>query len=181
MKQSRVRRGEGWQPSQLDGWRKELCFYTAASIKSTAPGSAGKKQLKMDLLLLSSPPWHLVKTPLPPTRCWNVPLWAGAPLTLLRVKVSRTRKKAGTMCWRKLRHHSVDFFFLKVSIRRRFFLLISSLNLFSSSSFVFFVVFCKRLGLKHSSAASLREYFHRLLDFSKFYKEGRFESAADNM
>lgn len=42
----------------------------------------------MDLLLLSSPPWHLVKTSLPPPCHCNVRLWGGVSLTLLRVKVS---------------------------------------------------------------------------------------------
>lgn len=70
----------------------------------------------MDLLLLSSPPWHLVKTPLPPSCHCYVPLWGCVSLTLLRVKVWRTREKAGITSSQCL------LFFQKLGDRiRRFF------------------------------------------------------------
>lgn len=132
----------------------------------------------MDLLLLSSPPWHLVKTPLPLSCCWYVPLWARVSLPLLKMKVWRTWKKAETMCWKELRHECAVFF---PKVRKwheeRFF--------FPPTYYLFYPLFlccfCKRLHFKYFSAVFLWEYLHLLLNFYefKFLSEEDLESAAD--
>lgn len=93
----------------ISGLEKRVVLLHGSFYQINRPRLSGKKLLKMDLLLLSSPPWHLVKTPLPLSCHWYVPLWAGVSQTLLRVKVSGTWEKAGTLCWSGLRHDSVGF------------------------------------------------------------------------
>lgn len=92
----------------------------------------------MDLLLLSSPPWHLVKTPLPPSCHCYVPLWGGVSLTLLRVKVSRTREKAGITS-------SLRWLFQKVRRQKKKRIFFPKLF---SSSFVFSLFFARDQVLK---------------------------------
>lgn len=114
----------------ISGLEKRVVLLHGSFYQINRPRLSGKKLLKMDLLLLSSPPWHLVKTPLPLSCHWYVPLWAGVSPTLLRVKVSGTWEKAGTLCWSGLRHDSVGFF-QKLEERRD-----------HSFQVMFFFIFC---------------------------------------
>lgn len=141
----------------ISGLEKRVVLLHGGFYQINRPRLSGKKLLKMDLLLLSSPPWHLVKTPLPLSCHWYVPLWAGVSLTLLRVKVSGTWEKAGTLCWSGLRHDSVGFF-QKLEERRNcsfqvmFFFIFCFLFSLSLCPLIFF---CNRLGLKHSFLTSV--------------------------
>lgn len=171
----------------ISGLEKRAVLLHGSFHQINRPRLSGEKLLKMDLLLLSSPPWHLVKTPLPLSCHWYVPLWAGVSPTLLRVKVSGTWEKAGTLCWSGLRHHSVGFFppQKKLEERRDF-----------SFQVIFFFIFCFLFShsyfvlraLKHSFlarvplgvlASAARFLFFPFFE-SKLDKGVRFENAADN-
>lgn len=137
----------------------------------------------MDLLLLSSPPWHLVKTPLPLSCCWYVPLWAPVSLPLLKMKVLRTWKKTETMCWKDLRHECVGGFFLpkvkKWHQERPPRPPPPPTYLFYS---LFLYCFCRTLHFKYFSAVFLWEYLHLLLNFYEFdfLSEEDLENAASS-
>lgn len=82
-------RGEEMVTLPISRLQKRVVLLHSSFHQINRPQLSGKKLLRTALLLLSSPPWHLVKTPLPPSCHWYVPLWAAVSLTLLRVKVSR--------------------------------------------------------------------------------------------